>query len=65
MGLSQRNYQTPRQKPDISRTVEILYVDKSRYRNQPPIIVSNDCFGNNMIDLTQSLDNAYYNEHYS
>lgn len=30
----------------------------------PPIIISNDQYGNDFIDLTHSLDNAYFNKNY-
>ena len=33
-------------------------------RMSPPIIISNDQYGNDFIDLTHSLDNAYFNKNY-
>ena len=60
------NRKSTKKQPDISRTVEVLYVQQ-RNRGDPPIIITNDRFGNNMIDLTQPSiqHHNYYNDTYS
>ena len=60
-----RTRKEPTKQADISRTVEVLYVQQRNSRD-PPIIITNDQFGNNMIDLTKSSrDHDYYNDTYS
>ena len=59
ISLSVRGAQPPsvdgqRQPPSVGRKPQM----------SPPIIISNDQYGNDFIDLTHSLDNAYFNKNY-